>query len=339
MVRRGNRTPGQLWHRTFGCGKRAAREGRASSSRGGQLLPSDEPTGTSLYRIGGRRLPRGRVESRGRCRCCRRSACLGIVASRARAGTDLFHRRSGAGAGDPTRTWRRPGGCDTGRHARSNRTRVGPPRRSATRCRGRRDFRRVRASTRSYAAEDRPSDRSRRTVVLRTDRPRGRIAPRAEVRQLRNRRLFPQSVRAARMTETEARDEVCRVGRSLFERGYAHATAGNISVRLDDACGGGYLITPTDACLGSLDPARLARLDGDGRQMHGDRASKTVALHLRIYSAARAFDTGTSCVIHTHSTHCVALTLGARREELLPALTPYFVMKVGHVPVVSYTRT
>jgi len=140
------------------------------------------------------------------------------------------------------------------------------------------------------------------------------------------------------MTEAEARDEVCRVGRSLFERGYAHATAGNISVRLDDACGGGYLITPTDACLGSLDPARLARLDGDGRQMHGDRASKTVALHLRIYSAARAFDTGTSCVIHTHSTHCVALTLGARREELLPALTPYFVMKVGHVPVVSYTR-
>jgi ribulose-5-phosphate 4-epimerase/fuculose-1-phosphate aldolase len=140
------------------------------------------------------------------------------------------------------------------------------------------------------------------------------------------------------MTETEARDEVCRVGRSLFERGYAHATAGNISVRLDDACGGGYLISPTDACLGFLDPARLARLDSDGRQTHGDRASKTIALHLRIYSAARAFDADTSCVIHTHSTHCVALTLRACGDELLAALTPYFVMKVGHVPVVSYRR-
>ena len=74
------------------------------------------------------------------------------------------------------------------------------------------------------------------------------------------------------------RDEVCRVGRSLFDRGYVHATAGNISVRLAD----GYLITPGDACLGRLDPARLARVDADGRQTAGDRASKTLALHRRI---------------------------------------------------------
>jgi ribulose-5-phosphate 4-epimerase/fuculose-1-phosphate aldolase len=137
------------------------------------------------------------------------------------------------------------------------------------------------------------------------------------------------------MTETQARDEMCRIGRSLFERGYVHATAGNISVRLDD---GGYLITPTDACLGFLDPARLAKLDGEGRQIGGDPASKTLALHARIYAAARRFDAGTSCVIHTHSTHCVALTLRPHGEELLPPITPYFVMKVGHVPVIEYGR-
>jgi len=114
-----------------------------------------------------------------------------------------------------------------------------------------------------------------------------------------------------------------------------HATAGNISVRLDD---GGFLITPTDACLGFLDPARLARLDAQGRQTGGDRASKTIALHTRIYAAARTFDANTACVIHTHSTHCVALTLQAPGDELLPALTPYFVMKVGHVPVIPYHR-
>ncbi len=135
--------------------------------------------------------------------------------------------------------------------------------------------------------------------------------------------------------ENQAREEICRVGRSLFERGYVHATAGNISVRLDD---GGFLITPTDACLGFLDPARLARLDAQGRQTGGDRASKTIALHTRIYAAARAFDANTACVIHTHSTHCVALTLQAPGDELLPALTPYFVMKVGHVPVIAYHR-
>ncbi len=147
------------------------------------------------------------------------------------------------------------------------------------------------------------------------------------------------------MTETQAREEICRIGHSLFTRGYVHATAGNISVRLDD----GFLITPTDACLGFLDPARLAKLDAQGQQLSGDKASKTIALHTRIYAAARAFDVDTACVVHTHSTHCVALTLRANDQtqpqstfaapqELLPALTPYFVMKVGRVPVIDYHR-
>jgi 3-dehydro-4-phosphotetronate decarboxylase len=136
------------------------------------------------------------------------------------------------------------------------------------------------------------------------------------------------------MNETRAREEICRVGKSLFERGYAHATAGNISVRLDD----GFLITPTDACLGFLDPAALARLDADGRQRSGERASKTLALHAAIYQAALRFDAGTRCVIHTHSANAVALSLRCQDAELLPPITPYFVMKVGHVPLVPYRR-
>jgi ribulose-5-phosphate 4-epimerase/fuculose-1-phosphate aldolase len=136
------------------------------------------------------------------------------------------------------------------------------------------------------------------------------------------------------MNETQAREEICRVGKSLFDRGYVHATAGNVSVRLND----GFLITPTDACLGFLDPAQLAKVDMQGQQVSGARASKTLALHQRIYESARRFDPGTRCVIHTHSTHCVALTLHNEQIELLPPLTPYFVMKVGHVPVIPYHR-
>ena len=90
--------------------------------------------------------------------------------------------------------------------------------------------------------------------------------------------------------EAALRDEICRVGRSLFERGYVHATAGNISVRLGDDDDGGFLITPTDACLGNLQPERLARLDAQGTQLDGDRASKTLALHRRIYD---------SCLLYT----------------------------------------
>jgi 3-dehydro-4-phosphotetronate decarboxylase len=136
------------------------------------------------------------------------------------------------------------------------------------------------------------------------------------------------------MNEAQAREEICRVGASLFARGYVHATAGNISVRLDD----GFLITPTDACLGFLEPAKLARLDGEGRQVSGERASKTIALHRAIYAAATRFDADTRCVIHTHSTHCVALSLECQTPELLAPLTPYFVMKVGHVPLLDYRR-
>ena len=137
------------------------------------------------------------------------------------------------------------------------------------------------------------------------------------------------------MDEPQARDEICRVGRSLFERGYVHATAGNISVRLAD----GYLITPTDACLGTLQPERLARLDAQGQQVAGDRASKTIALHRQIYEASASTAAPARCVIHTHSTHLVACSLQRENQwELLPPITPYFVMKVGHVPHIPYRR-
>jgi ribulose-5-phosphate 4-epimerase/fuculose-1-phosphate aldolase len=128
------------------------------------------------------------------------------------------------------------------------------------------------------------------------------------------------------------REEICRTGASLHARGYVHATAGNISVRTDS----GYLITPTDACLGTLDPARLAEVDSNGQQISGDPASKTLALHRRIYEA----DPQARCVIHTHSTHLVALTLSGvwQSDDILPPITPYFVMKVGHVPLVPYHR-
>jgi ribulose-5-phosphate 4-epimerase/fuculose-1-phosphate aldolase len=134
-------------------------------------------------------------------------------------------------------------------------------------------------------------------------------------------------------TITSLREEICRVGASLFERGYVHASAGNISARLPD---GGFLITPTDACLGRLDPAQLAEVGPQGEQRGGERASKTLTLHRRIYAA----EPEAQCVIHTHSTHLVALTLAGvwRADDIVPPITPYYVMKVGHVPLVPYHR-
>ena len=134
------------------------------------------------------------------------------------------------------------------------------------------------------------------------------------------------------MDEKRLREEMCRVGKSLFDRGYVHSTAGNISARLED----GHHITPTDACLGFLDPAHLSKVDGQGAPVSGERPSKTLTLHRRIYAADRE----ARCVIHTHSTCLVQLTLSASGyvDDLLPPITPYFVMKVGHVPLIPYHR-
>ena len=137
------------------------------------------------------------------------------------------------------------------------------------------------------------------------------------------------------MSEAELRAELCRVGRSLHARGYVHGTTGNLSARLDD----GFLITATDACLGDLDPAALIKVDHVGVAQDADaRPSKTLALHLGIYAA----EPSARCIIHTHSTHLVRASLAFQadeaRDDLLPPITPYFVMKIGHVPLVAYRR-
>jgi len=135
------------------------------------------------------------------------------------------------------------------------------------------------------------------------------------------------------MIESQARAEICRVGASLYMRGYVHASAGNISIRLDD---GNILITPTDACLGNLVPHELALVNSNGEQINGSPASKTVLLHSSIYLA----NTQASCVIHTHASHLVSLSIrGVWNEvDILPPITPYYVMKVGHIPFINYRR-
>lgn len=137
------------------------------------------------------------------------------------------------------------------------------------------------------------------------------------------------------MSDAALRAELVRVGRSLYERGYVHGTTGNLSARLDH----GYLITATDACLGALDDAAIVEVDADGRPVTADaRPSKTLALHLRIYAA----EPEARCIVHAHSHHLVraslAMPVDASRDDFLPPITPYFVMKVGHVPLVAYGR-
>jgi ribulose-5-phosphate 4-epimerase/fuculose-1-phosphate aldolase len=131
--------------------------------------------------------------------------------------------------------------------------------------------------------------------------------------------------------ETKARDEICRVGASIFQRGLTFGSTGNISVRLHD---GGYLMTPTNASLGALDPAKLSRFDATGRFLDGDPGTKEAFLHFCMYGQRR--DAG--AVLHLHSTHSVAVSILADVDpaDVLPPLTAYFVMRIGRLPLVPY---
>lgn len=132
--------------------------------------------------------------------------------------------------------------------------------------------------------------------------------------------------------EAMLREQIVEFGRSLFERGLCPGSSGNISVRLDD----GWLLTPTNACLGRLDPARLAKLEWDGRTISGDAPSKEAFLHRAMYEE-RA---GAGAIVHLHSTHAAAVSCmcGLDHADCIPPLTPYFVMKIGRLPLIPYHR-
>ncbi|HZR87576.1 MAG TPA: aldolase [Bradyrhizobium sp.] len=133
--------------------------------------------------------------------------------------------------------------------------------------------------------------------------------------------------------ETRIREDVCRFGRSLFERGLTPGSSGNISVRLDD---GSYLVTPTNASLGFLDPARLSRLDAVGRLVSGDAPTKEVPLHSALYQTRG----GARAVVHLHSTHSVAVSMlpDIDPRAALPPMTAYYLMRCGATALVPYYR-
>jgi len=134
------------------------------------------------------------------------------------------------------------------------------------------------------------------------------------------------------MIENQLRERIARFGESLFMRGYSCGSSGNISVRLED----GILVTPTNSCLGMLEPERISKVDWKGNHLSGDKPSKEAFLHLSMYQVRRA----DQAVVHLHSTHSVAVSClnGIDPENVLPPITAYSVMRVGRLPLVPYYR-
>ena len=137
---------------------------------------------------------------------------------------------------------------------------------------------------------------------------------------------------STQVDEHHLREAMVGFGKSLFDRGLTAGSSGNISARLAD----GWLVTPTNASLGALDPARIAKLDWSGQPLSGDPPSKESPLHRALYEERQ----GAGAIVHLHATHSAAVSCIANLDEddCIPALTAYFVMKIGRLPLVPYFR-
>jgi len=127
------------------------------------------------------------------------------------------------------------------------------------------------------------------------------------------------------------REEICRTGQSLFDRGLTSGSTGNISVRLPD---GGWLMTPTNASMGRLDPASLSLFDAAGQLQSGEAPTKEAFLHFSMYAERQT----AGAVVHLHSSHATAVSIlrDVDPEDVLPPLTAYYIMRVGRLPLVPY---
>jgi 3-dehydro-4-phosphotetronate decarboxylase len=136
----------------------------------------------------------------------------------------------------------------------------------------------------------------------------------------------------AGVTEARLREEIVVLGRSLFDRGLTSGSSGNISARMDD----GWLLTPTNACLGTLDPAKISRLGWDGTLVSGEPPSKEAFLHRAMYEVR----SGAGAIVHLHSTYSAAVSCmcGLDHTNCIPPLTAYYVMKIGRLPLIPYFR-
>ncbi len=134
------------------------------------------------------------------------------------------------------------------------------------------------------------------------------------------------------MNETALREQICELGKSLFDRGYTHGSTGNISAKLDD----GWLLTPTNSCLERLDPARLSKMSWEGKLLAGDAPSKESFLHLAMYEERKSF----GAVVHLHGSESVGVSLldNIDCDDCLPPLTAYYIMRIGRLPLLPYYK-
>jgi L-fuculose-phosphate aldolase len=126
----------------------------------------------------------------------------------------------------------------------------------------------------------------------------------------------------------ELKQQICDIGRRIYERGFVAANSGNISCRLTD---NDVLCTPTMISKGFMKPDDLCVIDMTGKQLAGTRKRSSEALmHLEIYKARPDIEG----VVHCHPPHATAFAIVG--EPIPQAVMPEVEVMLGEVPITKY---
>ena len=130
---------------------------------------------------------------------------------------------------------------------------------------------------------------------------------------------------------TQAREDICAVGRLLYDRGYVASNDGNISVRTGED---EVLITPSGVSKGRMTPDMLVRCDLTGKPVEGDESgrypSSEIKMHLEVFRARP----DVKAVVHAHPVFATAFAI--LRKDLDEAYLPELVLNFGKIPVAPF---
>lgn len=130
------------------------------------------------------------------------------------------------------------------------------------------------------------------------------------------------------IAERRTAEEICNIGKRMYDRNYVAANDGNISVRIDEDA---VLCTPTGVSKGFMTPNMLVKVNLKGEQISGNyKPSSELRMHLRIYNE----NPKVSAVTHAHPPVATAYAIAG--IDLDKAILPEAVILLGIVPVAPY---
>jgi len=126
----------------------------------------------------------------------------------------------------------------------------------------------------------------------------------------------------------QLKQQICEIGRRVYEKGFAAANDGNISIRVGD---NEVLCSPTMICKGFMKPEDICAVDLDGNQIGGTRKrTSEILLHLTIMKHRP----DVKSVVHCHPPHATAFAVAG--EPIPQCVLPEVEVFMGEVPIAPY---